>query len=397
MKLFVAVTLYEGKLFAKCAESVMKGIEVLNKNGHEAILYFGDDLYIDLARNVCVKNFLSTDCTDMLFVDADVSFSDTAMLDIIKYDKPIVAGAYPMKHDTQQYSVKVDWTRNNNCKEEETGLIYVTGAPAGFMRIQRSVFDIMKKGYDMPKDKLGIYHFFETGMKVFNDGQWWGEDTAFCEKWIRLGKEIMVEPRLDFTHIGKKEYSGNLHKYFMGRRADTTDENSLLAQLTEDIQIIEGDLDIIKRLASTMDSVVEVGCWKGRTTKELLKLCNKVYAVDHFMGSPEDISGDLAKKFNVFSEFKKNVGYHPNLVLLKGNSVDMANRLNGDKVDMVFIDAGHTYEEVKADIEAWLPKTKKIISGHDYDNYFDGVRQAVNEFAEGRELNVEGSVWWVKL
>lgn len=34
--------------------------------------------------------------------------------------------------------------------------------------------------------------------------------------------------------------------------------------------------------------------------------------------------------------------------------------------DMVYIDACHTYECVKADIQHWLPTTKKIVSGHDY-------------------------------
>lgn len=42
---------------------------------------------------------------------------------------------------------------------------------------------------------------------------------------------------------------------------------------------------------------------------------------------------------------------------------------DGDKVDMVFVDGGHSYKECAADIDAWLPRIKNggIISVHDFD------------------------------
>jgi hypothetical protein len=65
-------------------------------------------------------------------------------------------------------------------------------------------------------------------------------------------------------------------------------------------------------------------------------------------------------------------------------------------IDMVFIDANHTYDAVKADIEAWLPKVRKIICGHDYADGWPGVKQAVNEkFPQG--VKTIGSIWYVEL
>jgi len=44
---------------------------------------------------------------------------------------------------------------------------------------------------------------------------------------------------------------------------------------------------------------------------------------------------------------------------------------------MVFIDGGHGYGEVKADLLAWEDKPRKLLCGHDYT--FDGVYNAVKD------------------
>ncbi len=68
-------------------------------------------------------------------------------------------------------------------------------------------------------------------------------------------------------------------------------------------------------------------------------------------------------------------------------------------IDVCWIDAGHTEEEVDADIKAWLPKVKKggIISGHDYlPNTWMGVVAAVDK-TFGKPDGVEDWIWWVKV
>jgi hypothetical protein len=65
----------------------------------------------------------------------------------------------------------------------------------------------------------------------------------------------------------------------------------------------------------------------------------------------------------------------------------------------VYIDANHTHEEVKKDIQAWLPKIKKggIISGHDYGGW-EGVTQAVNEaFPLGIVHSPAGATWYTQV
>lgn len=154
---------------------------------------------------------------------------------------------------------------------------------------------------------------------------------------------------------------------------------------------IEGwmDIDELEWLCDTavnMDTVVEIGAWKGRSTTALLQGCKGiVFAVDPWRGYQDN-----------YREFIYNTAEFSHLAIFKMPSVRAATIFNGAPVDMVFIDADHSYESVKNDIEAWLPKTKKIICGHDYgDPLSPGVKQAVDEkFNDVRWIN---SIWYKNL
>ncbi len=67
-----------------------------------------------------------------------------------------------------------------------------------------------------------------------------------------------------------------------------------------------------------------------------------------------------------------------------------------EKLDFVFIDAKHTYENLYTDIFLWKRKVKKggIVAGHDYAHpSYPGVKQAVDEHF--KKVNTEdGYVWW---
>lgn len=73
-------------------------------------------------------------------------------------------------------------------------------------------------------------------------------------------------------------------------------------------------------------------------------------------------------------------------------------------VDLVFVDADHSYEGVKLDVASWYSKVRSggWIGGHDYVNprfpQF-GVKKAVDEFAETEGVQVilgKDMTWWVQ-
>jgi hypothetical protein len=77
-------------------------------------------------------------------------------------------------------------------------------------------------------------------------------------------------------------------------------------------------------------------------------------------------------------------------------SVEAAYLVDDKTLDYAFIDAEHTYEAVKEDIKAWLPKIKMggLLFGHDFSARFRGVKRAAKE-AFGNRLEHWGDLWWI--
>jgi len=148
----------------------------------------------------------------------------------------------------------------------------------------------------------------------------------------------------------------------------------------------------------------EIGCHTGATTGRLLRLCPSLflYAVDHWEPIVEEAGGMAGRdgekarmKFESSTRLFKN-----RMSVLLGNSVDMAEKVDDESLDFVFIDADHRYEAVLSDIKAWAPKVKQggTVCGHDYNSPdFPGVAQAVREcFSENHnEVGID-HVWYAK-
>jgi precorrin-6B methylase 2 len=120
----------------------------------------------------------------------------------------------------------------------------------------------------------------------------------------------------------------------------------------------------------------------------------KVYAIDHFRGSKGERETYHRDHENAEAEWTKNVGCRfSNVVLYKEDSLKAAEHLH--PAQMIFIDGGHSYAEVMADLKAWNPLATRLICGHDYTNMGE-VQKAVNEFFGQGRVRVSDSIWWVE-
>ena len=84
------------------------------------------------------------------------------------------------------------------------------------------------------------------------------------------------------------------------------------------------------------------------------------------------------------------------MIPIRGYSHDVAKQIPDDSVDLVFIDANHSYEYVKNDIIDYKPKIKLggLLSGHDID--YPGVSQAINEQFNYYDVG-PNYVWFLKI
>ena len=142
---------------------------------------------------------------------------------------------------------------------------------------------------------------------------------------------------------------------------------------------------------------VEVGSWKGKSIAcfavEVINSGKKIetVAVDTWMGDDGCGKYEDDTLYNIFLENIKPVSHIIQIVRL--NSVKAAEEFYDKSIDIVFIDACHEYEYVKADIEAWYPKVKVggIIAGHDYPAWASVVRAVSDRF--GSEIQAVDGCW----
>lgn len=161
--------------------------------------------------------------------------------------------------------------------------------------------------------------------------------------------------------------------------------------------------DMVKKFPAG-SKFVEVGCWKGKSTAFMcVEIANSnknidFYCVDTWEGSIEH--KDNSTLNTLFETFLSNMNSLKNYYIpLKMTSIEASAKFKDNSLDFVFIDASHTYEDVKNDIINWLPKVKPggILAGHDYYNneydYFPGVKRAVDEIFSKSKLILKENCW----
>ena len=156
----------------------------------------------------------------------------------------------------------------------------------------------------------------------------------------------------------------------------------------------------VVELFPTGSKFVEVGCWKGKSAAFMaVEIANsgkdiEFYCVDHWLGGPDHqgwaVLPDLHRIWR--SNMAPLTKYYTEM---KKSSIEASQEFDNDSLEFVFIDASHEYEDVKADIEHWMPKVKEggIIAGHDYDPGHPGVQQAVDELMEGKKFDYYEKCW----
>ena len=176
----------------------------------------------------------------------------------------------------------------------------------------------------------------------------------------------------------------------------------------------ESSAKLIFRVAVALDTptpktIVEIGVYKGQTSKKLRFLFPKAnlilvdpyeYNPDH-KGKMYDQNSTQDKWDALFKTVRQRFIADEKMFFWRETSSEAATTLQGlnIKPTIVFIDADHRYDAVVADIRAWLPLIKPggFLCGHDYSGQGNNqeVRRAVNDTLGADSIFVADNKVWI--
>ena len=243
--LFVATPMYGGLCNGSYTMGMIQSTQTFATNG--ILMYFAftqNESLITRGRNSLTDDFLSTDCTHLMFIDADIGFNPNDILPMIDADKDIICGIYPKK--------EIDWCRVKEAVEHgveanelhnHTGSFVVNFAGGarsvdvrrnqpfeienggtGFMLIKREVFDGLAD--KVPEYKNDMYsavqaedpnykpryikEYFATSIDPDSGNRLLSEDYHFCKLARKNGFTIWAAPWVELMHCGTYNFSGQL-------------------------------------------------------------------------------------------------------------------------------------------------------------------------------------------
>lgn len=141
-------------------------------------------------------------------------------------------------------------------------------------------------------------------------------------------------------------------------------------------------------------AVAEIGVRQGLNFEKMIEHGPELaVAVDLWKNTGNMAQNDLdytqEKLDKQYLDFKNKYIDTPGVMIHRGYSDQAAKWFEDETFDFVYIDADHTYDGVKADLEAWYPKVKKgkFLMGDDFRRHKTrtgvrfGVVEAVTRFA----------------
>jgi hypothetical protein len=141
---------------------------------------------------------------------------------------------------------------------------------------------------------------------------------------------------------------------------------------------------------------VELGVWKGRTSEHLMANCPNLHLIG--IDAWQDGVCSYEKPCWDHRSHRREVEYNlkpymNRYTMIQGITWEVADQIENESQDFVFVDADHDEKSVTKDIDAYMPKIKKggWIMGHDYD--WPGVKAAVDKIFPGVKTTTN-SIWY---
>ena len=171
---FFATPCYGGLITDQFFISMFKTTQQFMKMGIPfRVSTLRNESLIPRARNMLVAMYLETDCSHLMFIDADIEWEPDSVIRMLAMDKDLLCGAYPKKTLPVNYAITLKFSDPARQKVKiDNGAVEVLDASTGFMLIKRGVFEKMMQHYPElhykndsaldPKFNPYCYSFFDT-------------------------------------------------------------------------------------------------------------------------------------------------------------------------------------------------------------------------------------------
>lgn len=210
-KLMIAIPAYDGKLNIKTAFALADLVVKASQYGVQIQLsHLSGCSLITKARNMLAANFLESDCTDLLFVDADIVVNPEAVIRLLALstDKDITAGMYTRRAEDKKFFLDVYLDEDNALEFDNNGMLRALNVATGFMLIRRHVLEKLAANHPEWTYFNDTYQRNESAIFDFSlvNGQYIGEDYTFCARARAEGFTVFIDPDITLPHVGSQEY-----------------------------------------------------------------------------------------------------------------------------------------------------------------------------------------------
>lgn len=152
----------------------------------------------------------------------------------------------------------------------------------------------------------------------------------------------------------------------------------------------------------------ELGVWKGNCFKYLINFNPELHliGVDLYAAQPDNDgpekwtpgeNGHMWDHEGYFQDVMNFCEQHPTrTAFIRDFTYNAADQIDDDSLDFVFIDADHSENGVRVDIEKWAPKVRAggMIIGHDIN--WPTVKRVVEEKFGKNYTSTHDNVWYTK-
>ena len=232
--LFVATPMYGGQCYGTYMRSCLNlQASCIHLEIEIEFRFLYNESLITRGRNLLVHEFLKSNCTHLLFVDADIQFSSLHAWQMLMADCDILCGAYPKKEidwakvkesADAQYPLKfwpiyasplalnIQPPQNLGCVDVDVP-VEAINAGAGFMMVKREVLERLSSETEVQRFYVDSFpefsningewveEFFYTYIDK-KTGAYLSEDYNFCRIARRCGYKIYIAPWVELQHTG---------------------------------------------------------------------------------------------------------------------------------------------------------------------------------------------------